>query len=162
MNAMNSHSLAYARDPEHGISVPVTEIALEDSPNGVKNPPFTAYRTAGPGSDPVIGLEPFRSEWIASRGDTEPYGGRERNLLDDGKSAVRRGAASALDIGRVRHDVVEHARAEPGRRPQQIAGDQRNARAHAVERRILDRQPHQVALQFEPDDAALRDPRGEA
>ena len=95
MNAMNSHSLAYARDPEHDISVPVTEIALEDSPNGVENPPFTVYRTAGPGSDPVIGLEPFRSEWIESRGDTEPYGGRERNLLDDGKSAVRRGAASA-------------------------------------------------------------------
>ena len=30
-----------------------------------------------------------------ARGDTEPYSGRERNLLDDGKSAVRRGAASA-------------------------------------------------------------------
>ena len=95
MNAMKSHSLAYARDTEHGIRVPVTQIALDDSPNGVKNPPFTVYRTAGPGSDPVIGLEPFRSGWIISRADTEPYGGRERNLLDDGKSAVRRGAASA-------------------------------------------------------------------
>ncbi len=95
MNAMKSHSLSYARDPEHGIRVPVTQIALDDSPNGVKNPHFTVYRTAGPGSDPVIGLDPFRSGWIDSRGDTEPYGGRERNLLDDGKSAVRRGAASA-------------------------------------------------------------------
>jgi phosphomethylpyrimidine synthase len=92
---MNSHSLSYVRDPEHGISVPVTTIALEASPNGVKNPDFTVYRTAGPGSDPVIGLKPFRSAWITSRADTERYGGRERNLLDDGKSAVRRGAASA-------------------------------------------------------------------
>ena len=35
-----------------------------------------------------------------SQGDTEPYSGRERNLLDDGKSAVRRGAASAGVEGR--------------------------------------------------------------
>ena len=48
-------------DPEHGIRVPVTEIALEPSPGGVRNPPFRVYRTAGPGSDPVRGLEPFRS-----------------------------------------------------------------------------------------------------
>ena len=75
--------------------MPVTEIALEPSPGGVRNPPFRVYRTAGPGSDPVRGLEPFRTPWIEDRADTEPYAGRERELLDDGKSAVRRGAASA-------------------------------------------------------------------
>jgi hypothetical protein len=58
--------------------------------------------------------------------------------------------------------VVEHAGAEARRRLQQIAGDRRNARADAVKRRVLAGQPNQVALQFEPDDAALRNPRGEA
>lgn len=95
MNAMNSHVLAYVRDPEHGISVPVTEITLEDSPNGAANPPLRVYRTAGPGSDPVRGLARLRAGWITGRGDVQEYSGRERNLLDDGKSAVRRGAASA-------------------------------------------------------------------
>ncbi|HAG61168.1 MAG TPA: phosphomethylpyrimidine synthase ThiC, partial [Arthrobacter bacterium] len=93
--SLKSHSLAFISDEATGIRVPVTEIALEPSPNGEANGPFRTYRTAGPGSDPVVGLNPFRSEWIAARGDTEPYSGRERNLLDDGKSAVRRGAASA-------------------------------------------------------------------
>jgi phosphomethylpyrimidine synthase len=87
--------LAFTTDEEHGIRVPVTEIALADSPGGAANAPFRAYRTAGPGSDPVRGLEPVRAPWIAARDDTEPYSGRERNLLDDGRSAVRRGAASA-------------------------------------------------------------------
>ena len=93
--SLKSHSLAYLEDPDNGIRVPVTSIALEPSPNGEANPPLQVYRTAGPGSDPVVGLQPFRTRWIESRGDTEPYTGRERNLLDDGKSAVRRGAASA-------------------------------------------------------------------
>ena len=93
--SLNSHSLAFTTDAEHGIRVPVTEIALADSPGGPANAPFRVYRTAGPGSDPVRGLEPFRAPWIAARADTEPYAGRPRDLLDDGRSAVRRGAASA-------------------------------------------------------------------
>ncbi|MFF1880834.1 phosphomethylpyrimidine synthase ThiC [Pseudarthrobacter sp. NPDC058196] len=93
--SLASHSLAWIDDASSGIRVPVTEIALEPSPNGTPNPPFRTYRTAGPGSDPVRGLQPFRAEWIVARGDTEAYTGRERNLLDDGRSAVRRGAASA-------------------------------------------------------------------
>jgi len=93
--SLKSHSLAWLEDPKNGLRVPVTEIALEPSPNGQANKPLQVYRTAGPGSDPVVGLEPFRAPWIEARGDTEAYSGRERNLLDDGKSAVRRGAASA-------------------------------------------------------------------
>ncbi|HEX9087142.1 MAG TPA: phosphomethylpyrimidine synthase ThiC [Arthrobacter sp.] len=93
--SLESHSLAFASDPEHGIRVPVTDIALADSPDGTANAPFRVYRTAGPGSDPVHGLEPLRAPWIAARADTETYDGRARELLDDGKSAVRRGAASA-------------------------------------------------------------------
>ena len=90
-----SHTLGYVHDLEHDISVPVTQIALEVSPNGQVNEPFTVYRTEGPGSDPVRGLPPFRSAWIGARGDTEAYSGRSRNLEDDGRAALRRGAASA-------------------------------------------------------------------
>lgn len=94
MSASNAHPLTYLHDTEHGIAVPVTEITLNDSPGAVANPPLRVYRTAGPGSDPVIGLPPSRASWIRGRGDVEEYAGRERNLLDDGRSALRRGAAS--------------------------------------------------------------------
>ncbi|MGV5049920.1 phosphomethylpyrimidine synthase ThiC [Rhodococcus pyridinivorans] len=94
MSASNSHALSYVLDEEHGLRVPVTEIRLNDSPGGVPNPPLRVYRTAGPGSDPLVGLPPTRADWIAARGDVERYPGRERDLLDDGRSAVRRGEAS--------------------------------------------------------------------
>ncbi|MGJ9403692.1 phosphomethylpyrimidine synthase ThiC [Arthrobacter sp. KK5.5] len=90
-----AHSPAFLEDADSGIRVPVTAISLDDSPDGNPNPPLNVYRTAGPGSDPLEGLPPFRAAWIEGRGDTEEYGGRERNLHDDGKSAVRRGAASS-------------------------------------------------------------------
>jgi len=91
----SSHSLSYLDDAEHDIRVPVTRIALGDSPNGEPNEAFVAYRTEGPGSDPVRGLPPLRERWIEARGDTEAYEGRPRNLHDDGRGAARRGAASA-------------------------------------------------------------------
>ncbi|EHK83632.1 phosphomethylpyrimidine synthase ThiC [Rhodococcus pyridinivorans] len=94
MSASNSHALSYVHDEEHDLRVPVTEIRLNDSPGGVPNPPLQVYRTAGPGSDPLVGLPPTRADWIAARGDVEHYPGRERDLLDDGRSAVRRGEAS--------------------------------------------------------------------
>ena len=91
----SSNALRYVQDVEHGIRVPVTQIALEGSPNGQVNEPIMVYRTEGPGSDPVRGLPPLRSAWIEARGDTEAYTGRERDLHDDGRAAFRRGAASA-------------------------------------------------------------------
>lgn len=94
MSASNSHALSYVHDEEHDLRVPVTEIRLNDSPGGVPNPPLQVYRTAGPGSDPLVGLPPTRADWIAARGDVEHYPGRGRDLLDDGRSAVRRGEAS--------------------------------------------------------------------
>lgn len=94
MSASNSHALSYVHDEEHDLRVPVTEIRLNDSPGGVPSPPLQVYRTAGPGSDPLVGLPPTRADWIAARGDVEHYPGRERDLLDDGRSAVRRGEAS--------------------------------------------------------------------
>jgi len=59
-----SHSLSHHHD-EHGIAVPVTSIALSPSPGGEPNPPLEVYRTEGPGGDPVVGLPPLRSQWIA-------------------------------------------------------------------------------------------------
>ena len=49
--SLRSHSLAYLEDAEHGIRVPVTEIALEPSPGNRPNAPLRVYRTAGPGSE---------------------------------------------------------------------------------------------------------------
>lgn len=94
MSASAQHALAYVHNQEHDLHVPVTEISLEDSPGRTPNNPLQVYRTAGPGSDPVVGLPPLRASWVKGRGDVETYTGRERNLLDDGRSAVRRGAAS--------------------------------------------------------------------
>lgn len=82
--------------------MPITEIALAPSPNGDSSGPYRIYCTAGPGSDPVRGLNPFRTPWIETRGDTETYGGRGRNLphrnfrpagywgLPDGETAAGR------------------------------------------------------------------------
>ncbi|MFC3397376.1 phosphomethylpyrimidine synthase ThiC [Microbacterium amylolyticum] len=90
-----THSVAYLHDDENDIRVPVTRIALTNSPNGEENAPFDTYRTEGPGGDPVRGISREREAWIRERGDTEEYDGRPRNLQDDGRSAARRGAASA-------------------------------------------------------------------
>lgn len=93
--SLRSRALKFIEDASSGLRVPVTEITLQDSPGGVPNTPFRIYRTAGPGSNPVVGLAPFRAPWIRDRQDTEAYSGRGRTLLDDGKTAQRRGAASA-------------------------------------------------------------------
>ncbi|MFC9983353.1 phosphomethylpyrimidine synthase ThiC, partial [Microbacterium keratanolyticum] len=111
-----SRSLSYVADVEHGIRVPVTEISLEDSPGGEPNAPVQVYRTAGAGSDPLVGLPRLRAEWIEARGDTESYAGRERTLLDDGRAAVRRGSASAEWQG----ERPEPRRGREGRRVTQM------------------------------------------
>ncbi|MEU6136962.1 phosphomethylpyrimidine synthase ThiC [Nocardioides sp. NPDC047086] len=69
------------------LKVPVTRVALTNGET------FDRYCTEGPGSQPEQGLPPRRDEWIDERGDTETYQGRRTELLDNGKAAVRRGAA---------------------------------------------------------------------
>ena len=69
--------------------VPVTRVALTNGET------FDRYCTSGPGSDPATGLPARRSAWIEERGDTETCAGRPVQLLDDGRAAVRRGAAQA-------------------------------------------------------------------
>ncbi len=124
MEKSQSRTLAYQyeRDHEHdsgystpqddtGLRVPVTEITLAPSPDGAPNEPVRVYRTQGPGSDPVRGLAPAREPWVVARGDTEEYDGRDRALADDGRSALRRGAASQEWQGERRRP----RRALPGR-----------------------------------------------
>ncbi len=69
------------------LDVPVTRVSLTNGET------FDRYCTSGPGSDPALGLPPVRAGWIAARDDTEEYAGRETRLADNGRSAVRRGAA---------------------------------------------------------------------
>ncbi|GAB3624358.1 phosphomethylpyrimidine synthase ThiC [Mariniluteicoccus endophyticus] len=101
---------------EGDVSVPVTAISLADSPDGTPNADVHVYRTSGPGSDPEVGLPAFRAQWIVDRGDVETYEGRERNLLDDGRSAVRRGEASLAWKGERRQPL----RSIEGRRVTQM------------------------------------------
>jgi phosphomethylpyrimidine synthase len=67
--------------------VPVTRVTLTNGET------FDRYCTEGPGADPGVGLPRLREPWIAARGDTEAYDGRETRLVDNGRGAVRRGEA---------------------------------------------------------------------
>jgi phosphomethylpyrimidine synthase len=69
------------------LDVPVTRVRLTNGET------FDRYCTSGPGAAPEVGLPPLRAGWIAAREDTEEYAGRATELLDNGRSAVRRGSA---------------------------------------------------------------------
>jgi len=69
------------------LEVPVTRVHLTNGET------FDRYSTEGPGSDPAAGLPPARLAWIEERGDSAEYDGREPELVDNGRSAIRRGAA---------------------------------------------------------------------
>src|SRR5437762_7916774 len=97
-----------------GVRVPFTEVAL--SPTITKagvteNPPLHLYDTSGPGSDPAVGLPTLRRHWILERNDVEEYEGRTATARDDGRAAVRRGAAAEQFTG----DRLRPLRAKPGR-----------------------------------------------
>ncbi|MFC7360691.1 phosphomethylpyrimidine synthase ThiC [Nocardioides astragali] len=79
---------AHTRITAGELDVPFTRVALTNGET------FDRYCTEGPGSDPQVGLPPLRADWIAARADTEEYAGREGQLLDDGRSAVRRGSVA--------------------------------------------------------------------
>ena len=78
---------AHTRVESGPLGVPSTRVTLTNGET------FDRYCTAGPGSDPEVGLPARRSEWIAARADTQPYDGRAVQLLDNGRAAVRRGTA---------------------------------------------------------------------
>ena len=74
----------YVSGSREDIRVPMREIALAKTHNGVKaeeNPPLTVYDTSGPYTDPDInidireGLAELRKNWILERNDTESING---------------------------------------------------------------------------------------
>ena len=78
---------AHERVLDGPLGVPVTRVQLTNGET------FDRYCTSGPGCAPETGLPALRSGWIAARSDTEEYDGRQTRLLDNGRSAVRRGSA---------------------------------------------------------------------
>ncbi|TWP36350.1 phosphomethylpyrimidine synthase ThiC [Leekyejoonella antrihumi] len=94
------------RDGPGDLRVPMTRVTLEPSPStNEPNPPIDLYDTSGPGSEPDRGLPALRSQWIHGRNDVQAYSGRGRDLADDGRSAVRRGASSLEWKGERREPV---------------------------------------------------------
>lgn len=87
MTVHPAHTRVLVPGPDDETGVPVTRVALTNGET------FDRYCTEGPGSDPEVGLPPLRAPWIEARGDTTAYDGRATQLLDNGRSAVRRGAA---------------------------------------------------------------------
>ena len=82
-----SHSTVFLPGSRDDIQVPLTQVALTNGET------FDRYTTAGPGSDPEVGLPALRRSWIDERGDIEEYDGRTPQLVDNGNAALRRGAA---------------------------------------------------------------------
>jgi len=87
MTVHPAHNRVYKRGDHSDIEVPFTRVELTNGET------FDRYCTEGPGSDPQLGLPPLREAWITGRGDTETYAGRETQLVDNGRTALRRGAA---------------------------------------------------------------------
>ncbi|KAA1421345.1 phosphomethylpyrimidine synthase ThiC [Nocardioides humilatus] len=78
---------AHTRIEVGDLRVPFTRVQLTNGET------FDRYCTEGPGSEPERGLAPMRASWIEDRGDTEIYDGRETQLVDNGRAAIRRGEA---------------------------------------------------------------------
>jgi len=102
---------AHTRIEVGDLAVPVTRVALTNGET------FDRYCTEGPGADPERGLPPRRAAWIEGRGDTETYGGRETQLVDNGRAALRRGEAK----GEWRGERRAPRRAAAGRTVTQMA-----------------------------------------
>ena len=87
------HRVVHLLDDD--ISVPVTAVSLDPSPDGADNPDVHVYRTCGPDTDPTTGIPSLRTDWILARDDVEPWQGRRaRQLIDDGRAALRRGGSA--------------------------------------------------------------------
>src|SRR5271155_3346518 len=84
----------HVETPRPGVRVAMREITQAQPRDFqgeiTQNPPLRVYDTSGPYTDPAVkidireGLQPLRAEWIAHRGDTESYVGREVQPRDNG------------------------------------------------------------------------------
>ncbi|MCW5654466.1 phosphomethylpyrimidine synthase ThiC [Hydrogenophaga sp.] len=154
MNAPNlfpfATQLAQSRTPfpasrkvyEHGqtpgVQVPMREIALT---NGER---VTVYDTSGPYSDPGAtidvrqGLPEVRTAWIAARGDTEAYAGRERQALDDGVKADKHEAG--------RMEALRQQAAALQRTPRRARAGHNVTQMHYARRGIVTPEMEYVAI----------------
>ncbi len=101
---------AHTRIQAGELGVPFIRVALTNGDT------FDRYCTEGPGSDPEVGLPPLRAAWIEGRADTDTYAGREVQLVDNGKAALRAGQAREEWKG----DRREPRRAVAGRNVSQM------------------------------------------
>ncbi|RJS45228.1 phosphomethylpyrimidine synthase ThiC [Nocardioides cavernaquae] len=101
---------AHFRILKGDLQVPFTRVELTNGDH------FDRYATEGPGSDPEVGLPRLRDAWIAERDDTETYEGREVQLLDNGKAALRAGTHREEWKG----ERVAPRRAKPGKNLSQM------------------------------------------
>ncbi|GAB4006745.1 phosphomethylpyrimidine synthase ThiC [Nocardioides ultimimeridianus] len=101
---------AHRRVLKGELRVPFTRVELTNGES------FDRYTTEGPGSDPEVGLPLLRQGWIEERGDTEEYDGREVELLDNGRTALRSGVHRDQWRGR----ASTPRRAKPGRNVSQM------------------------------------------
>ena len=75
------------------IRVPMRQITVHPSAG---EPPVTVYDASGPYTDPAVvtdiarGLAPIRSDWLAARGDCEPYAARPVRPVDNGFASGER------------------------------------------------------------------------
>ena len=106
-NGRRRSVLVSPRDPS--IQVPITEVVLTNGET------FPLYDTAGPGSEPAIGLPALRAPWIAARDDTEVIPGRAADLRDDGRAAL---AGHDIPTWPGTHRAI--LRAAPGRNVSQM------------------------------------------
>jgi phosphomethylpyrimidine synthase len=101
---------AHSRILKGDLRVPFTRVELTNGDH------FDRYATEGPGSDPEVGLPRLRDRWILDRDDTETYEGREVQLLDNGKAALRAGTHREEWKG----ERVAPRRAKPGKNLSQM------------------------------------------
>jgi phosphomethylpyrimidine synthase len=101
---------AHSRILKGELGVPFTRVDLTNGDH------FDRYATEGPGSDPEVGLPRLREQWILDRDDTETYDGREVQLVDNGKAALRAGTHREEWKG----ERVAPRRAKPGKNLSQM------------------------------------------
>src|SRR5665811_1489842 len=118
---------AYPQGSHPDVRVPMREIMLTPTKGHQRideHPPFRAYDTSGPYTDPAIrtdlqrGLPPLRRAWITERADVREYEGRTIDL--DGGVPGENGDSDAA--GDHRHESPRRPlRARPGRTVTQLS-----------------------------------------
>ncbi len=129
----------YLQGSRPDIAVPVREIMQTNGEAVV------VYDTSGPYTDPTVaidvrqGLPSVRGGWIAERGDTESYEGREPFALDDGLKHSETHAAQVLAALRAEAAGLQ-------RKPRRARAGNNVSQMHYARRGIITPEMEYVAL----------------